>query len=449
MVSLDSIAARQDPRAARVAALVARADGGRWLQALRTAAWKRFEKLGFPSTRDEAWRHTDIGPLTRTAFAAAPAVTVGAAALDGLAIPAANGPRLTFVNGRYQPEWSELGPLPAGVRLGGLAAALGGDGAALAEPHLGRLADSETASFTALNTACFEDGAWVYVPRGAALPAPVQLLFLSVPAAGEAAAFETHPRVLVVAEEGSTVAIVEVHAGHGDYFANAVTEIAAGPGAIVSHTRVQRESERAVHLARVHARLLRDARFTSHAVSLGAALARCEVEVALAGEGAECALYGLYAAGGGQITDNRTDVEHAEPHCTSNQLYKGILAGRAHGVFNGKVLVAPNAQKTDAHQTNRNLLLSDAALADTNPQLEIYADDVRCTHGATIGRLDETALFYLQSRGIDAVAGREILTHAFARDAVAHAEPAALREALENWIAARLGAFATEEEGSA
>jgi Fe-S cluster assembly protein SufD len=449
MVSLGSIAAQHDPRAARVAALAARPEGAPWLGLLRRTAWEQFAALGFPSPRSEAWRSTDVSPIARTSFAAAGVATVREAELDGIAVPGLAGPRLVFVNGHWVPELSRLDGLPADMHIGGLAAALAGGAGAGLEAHLAQLADPAAASFTALNTACFEDGALIRVPRGAVVSEPIQLLFLGAPAGPGREPFEFHPRVLVVAEERAQASVVEIHAGRGTYLTNAVTEIALGTGAILAHTRVQRDAASAYHIARVSARLQRDARFTSHAVSLGAALARCEVEVQLAGEGAECALYGLYVAGGSQHADNRTDVEHASPHCTSNQLYKGVLGGHAHGVFNGKVLVAKDAQKTDAHQTNRNLLLSDTALADTKPQLEIYADDVRCTHGATIGQLDAMAVFYLQSRGIGAAAAREMLTHAFARDTLTHCEPAGLREALAAWVAAQVSAVSAPGRAAA
>lgn len=454
MVALESMAARHtNGRRAHAAALAAAERSAAWLQDRRRAAWERFEMLGFPTTRLEAWRTTDVAPLAATAFAPAPRAQATTAAVDAIAVAGLAGPRLVFVNGRWVPALSRLEGLPPGVRITTLANALNGGGSglpgALLETHLARVAGFETESFTALNTALFEDGALIHLSGGSFLGPPIQILFLAVTPPGAGSPFEIHPRVLVVAEAGASAEIVEIHAGDGTTFSNPVTEIVAAENGAIAYTRLQRDSQTAFHVGRVRVRLGRDARFTSRSLAFGAALARTEIEVELGGEGAECALYGLYAAGGRQHTDNRTRVEHARPHCTSTQLYKGVLAGESRGIFNGMVLVAKDAQKTDARQTNRNLLLSDGALADTKPQLEIYADDVRCTHGATIGRLDEAAVFYLRSRGIEAAAARDILTHAFAREVVEGASPPALRAALEEWTAARVAALAVPGEESA
>jgi Fe-S cluster assembly protein SufD len=422
---------------------------GSWLPARRRAAFERFEALGFPTLKHEAWRHTDVGPIARTVFGAAPAEVplpqpgdVATAALAGV-----RGPVLVVVNGRFVPELSQLAALPRGVRVESLAAALAA-GAPAVQQHLGQIATLEEYPFTALNTALLEDGAFVHLGRGVVLEEPIQLVFFAVPGAVEAPPFETHPRVLVVAEEGSQAVVAESWTGTGVYLSNAVTEIVVGPGAAVTHCKVQRESKTGFHVARVRAALERNARFESYALAFGAAIARTEVDVVFGAEGGECRLGGLYAVAGKQLSDNQTFVDHTQPHCTSNQLYKGILTGDARAVFNGRVVVRPQAQKTVAHQTNRNLLLSERALVDTKPQLEIYADDVQCTHGATIGRLQEEQVFYLLSRGIGRVEATDILMQAFARDVVSQARPEAVRAALEGWIGCRMAALGSVGGGA-
>jgi Fe-S cluster assembly protein SufD len=441
MTTTGSMDAVRDARAARLRDLERRAGGAPWLVALRRGAFERFTALGFPTLRDEAWRHTDVAALAATAYALPPVPSsLTARDVDAVALARVAGPRLVFVNGRYAAALSSLAGLPPGVEVRPLAEMLAAPG--LLEENLGQQVPSDDHAFTALNTALFEDGAWVRIAAGTVVEAPLQLLFLAAPAAaGDAVPFEMHPRVQVVAEAGSQVQIAETWSGSGAYFSNTVTEVVVGADAGVSHVKVQRESKQAQHMARLRAVLGRDARFESHFLALGAGLERNEVEVVFDGEGGDARLNGLYVADGVQHTDSQTFVDHAKPHCTSNQLYKGVLAGAARGVFNGRVVVRPQAQKTDAHQTNRNLLLSEAALVDTKPQLEIYADDVKCTHGATIGRLQEEALFYLQSRGLGPEEARDILTHAFAREVVSRVRPEGVREALEGWIGCRLAAL--------
>jgi Fe-S cluster assembly protein SufD len=369
-------------------------------------------------------------------FAPAPALQLERSVADASGVVGLTGPRLVFVNGRWAPELSSVADLPRGVVLQGLAAALAADPVAV-EHALARFTLPGDAPFAALNDALFEDGAYVFLPRGTVLGAPIQLVFV---ARGDAP-FETHPRIVVVAEAGSQATVLETWEGRGVAWTNAVTQVTVGDGAHVQHVRVQQESGDAFHTGRVFAVLDRAAQFTSHSLALGAALARTEIDVAFAAEGGECSLQGVYAVGDSQLSDNRTFVDHAQPHCTSQQLYKGVLAGAARGIFNGRILVRQDAQKTAAHQANRNLLLSETALVDTKPQLEIHADDVRCTHGATIGRLDAAAIFYLQSRGIGAREAEAILTEAFAREALAKVQPEPLRAALEARVAERLVAW--------
>jgi len=317
-----------------------------------------------------------------------------------------------------------------------LAAALAAGHPAV-EKHLGHVATIDEYPFTALNTALLEDGAFVHLARGVVAEDPIQLVFFSVPGAEDTSPFETHPRILVVAEEGSQAVVAESWAGSGAYFSNVVTEITVGPRAVLTHCKVQRESKTGFHVARVRAALGRDARFDSYALAFGAAIARTEVDVVFEAEGGECRLGGLYAVAGKQLSDNQTFVDHTQPHCTSNQLYKGVLTGESRAVFNGRVAVRPNAQKTVAHQTNRNLLLSERALVDTKPQLEILADDVKCAHGATVGQLDPEHVFYLRSRGLSEAAAENLLTYAFAAEIVDRIPVATLRVRLEKLVTQR------------
>jgi Fe-S cluster assembly protein SufD len=331
-----------------------------------------------------------------------------------LVLPELKGCQIVFVNGRLAPEISVPGLLPDGVFVGRLAEALEQD-AECVHAFLGRHATFEDHAFTALNTAQFKDGAFVYVPGGMSLQEPIHLVYVTVPQAEPAV---TLPRSLIVLQRGSSATIVESYAGleGGSYFTNAVTEIVQMDGSILEHIKLQREASGAFHVARTEVHQDRDSHLRSISISLGGLLVRNDLAAMLDGPGAGCSLDGLYLAGGRQHVDNHTRIDHARPHCTSQELYKGILAGRASAVFNGEVLVQKNAQKTDSQQTNKNLLLSHGALVDTKPQLEIHADDVKCTHGATIGQIDEQALFYLRSRGVDAESSRGILVYGFASE---------------------------------
>ncbi len=385
-----------------------------WLQPLRESAINCFGEIGFPDlARDEDWRFTDITPILDVPFR----LPTRSPDLRGLAA-IADGPlrscQLTFVNGRFVPELSSTLGLADGVRATSLATMLTSEPGLVAK-HLGRHAGFDRHPFVALNTAFFGDGAFIHVPRGVISTEPIHVLFISLPG-GEP--MVTHPRALVLADEGTQATIVQsyISPGRDVYFTNAVTEMVLGPHAVVDRYKLQRESNAAFHLASLHVHQARASNFQSHAISFGAAIARDEIHAILNGEGAECTLNGLYEATGDQVVDNQTTIDHATPHGTSRQLYKGVLNGRARGVFNGKIFVRPGAQKTDAVQENKNLLLSDDAVIDTKPQLEIFADDVKCKHGATIGQLDLNMLFYLRSRGIGEEAARRLLIHAFASE---------------------------------
>ena len=389
---------------------------------LRRRAFERFSTLGMPTTRLERWRFTNVAPIAGTAFTLAAPADRAAAKVDTPphVLTGVVAARLTFINGRYVAPASDLAGLPAGVEVGSLAEALAADAAGTrdaVEVHLASVAGIDDEPFTALNTALLHDGAVVHVQANTVVEEPIQLLFVtSLPEGGDPVM--THPRVLIVAGENSQVRLVESYGGGGEspYLTNAVTEVVAGPGAVVDHYKLVRESLAGYHIAAMHVRLARAANFSSHAVTLGGAIVRNDVQATLDGEGVECTLNGLYVANGRRLIDNHTTIRHAKPHCSSHELYKGILADQARAVFNGKIIVAIDAQKTDAKQTNKALLLSEDAQINTKPELEIFADDVKCTHGATVGQLDDDALFYLRTRGLGLEQARSVLIHAFASD---------------------------------
>jgi Fe-S cluster assembly protein SufD len=424
--------------AARVEAARGRSTEPAWLTSRRAAAAARLVAEGFPTTRDEEFRFTNIAPIASKAYPAAD-VPPGRASLDALrsqaTVPGLDAHELVFVNGRHSPELSNAGGLPAGVRLTNLASTLGAD-PALAEPLFGRVVKFEMQGFTALNTALAADGAILVVDDDVVVERPIHLVFLS----SAPAPFGAHVRNLVKIGRHAQVRIVESYLGETgqEYFTNTITEVDGGDGSQVEYCRVQRESTSAHHVSGTHLRLGRAAVFASESLSLGGAIVRNDVNAVLDAEGISCTLNGLYLVDGDRLVDNHTNIDHAKPHCESHELYKGILDDRGRGVFNGKIFVRQDAQKTDAKQTNQVLLLSDDATIDTKPQLEIFADDVKCTHGATIGQLDETQMFYLKSRGIGDAHARAILLHAFAADIVERIEVEALRTHLENLLLERL-----------
>ena len=423
-----------------LAAVEQRPQGGpRWLQDLRDRAASRFAALGFPTVRDEEWRFTNIAPIAAAEFRPTGADAVDATDEDlagYLYSDAAH--RLVVVNGRYVPGLSRVHGLPPGVRVGSLAAAVTGQ-ADVVQRYLGQLADFATKAFTALNTALAADGAYVYIPDGVVLDQPLHLLFVTT-ASASSGPIMTSARTLVVAGDRSQSRIVETYVGSrgSAYFTNAVTEMFVGESAVVDHYKVQQESVDAFHVASMHVHAARSANVSSHSFSLGGRLVRNDASALLDGEGAECTLNGLYLADGERLVDNHTTIDHAKAHCPSHEIYKGIIGGKARAVFNGKIIVRPDAQKTDAKQTNRALLLSDNASINTKPQLEIFADDVKCTHGAAIGQLDEDAIFYLRARGLTYFEARDMLIHAFAGDILDRVKVEPLRLALERELYAQL-----------
>ena len=407
-----------------------------WLAPLRRRAIEHFAERGFPTTRDEDWRYTNLATLAAVPFqpAAASPDGVPAAALERLALAGAEWPRLVFVDGRYSPKLSTARPLPGGGRAGSLAEAMITD-PEVVERHLGRHAAWDGNVFAALSTAFVQDGAFVCLPADARTEAPVELLFLATTPGVVA-----QPRTLIVAGPQSRLTVVERYVGLSDetYFTNAVTEVVAGPGAAVDHYVLQEQGVEAFHVATLHAALDRDSAFATCGATFGGRLARTTLTLELAGEGGRGAVNGLYVVGGRQHVDHHVTVDHAVPRCASRQLFKGVLDGTARAVFNGRILVRPGAQKTDATQTNKHLLLSDGVEVDSKPQLEIFANDVKCTHGAAEGQLAPEAIFYLKSRGIGEATARALLTYGFAREVLERVAVEPLQAYLDHLLMARL-----------
>ena len=407
-----------------------------WLVALRLKGEQRFAELGLPTSRDEEWRFTPISPIARASFGAAPDATVTLEALSPFMFGHAEWPRLVFVNGRYNAELSSV-PESDDVRVESLAHARSAQPAL--EKHLGRHVPVDATPFVAWNTGQITDGAFVHVPARADLAHPIHLLFVTAPGAGESAVY---PRNLVVVEREARASIIESYvtlAAGERYLSNVVTEVVVAENAWVEHTRIQRESEQAFHMGLTHVSQERDSHYRNFSFAMGGAIARHDLRSHLNAANVESLLYGLYFGRDEQLVDNHTAIFHDHPNCRSWEVYKGILDGHSHGVFNGKIFVTPEAQKTDAKQTNRTLLLSETAKIDTKPQLEIFADDVKCTHGATVGALNENMLFYLQSRCIPHAAARRFLTYAFAAEVVAEVALEPVRAELDRLVQERVG----------
>jgi Fe-S cluster assembly protein SufD len=407
-----------------------------WLHRLREDAFARFCEVGFPTTRDEDWRFTNVSAIARTIFR--PPGTAKLSAGDTAAWRVDDtAATLVFVNGRFDADLSQMDKLPNGVTVASLRERILSHPEEV-EKHLGRYADTQRDPFCALNTAFIGDGAYVHVARGVVPEAPVYLLYLST---REAAPTMTHPRNLIVAEDEAQVAVIEDYAsvgGESVVLSNAVTELVAGESTVAQHYLIEREHLKAFNVQTLRIQQGRSANVSSHSVLLGGGLVRNNVHPVLAGEGGECLINGLFLGTGTQHLDNFMHVEHAAPHCGSRQFYNGILDGQAHGVFHGRIVVHKAAQKTDAKQTNRNLLLSDDAQIDTKPQLEIYADDVKCTHGATIGQIEENALFYLRSRGLSELEARKLLLMAFAEECVDRMHSSVAREHIQRLVSEHL-----------
>jgi Fe-S cluster assembly protein SufD len=410
-----------------------------WLNQLRANAVDRVGALTVPTTRDEDWRFTDISPLTKLSFQPAQAAPpLAGATVEQWAIPEAAA-RLVFVDGIYAPQHSFN---HAGLTAENLASGVIRHGAAV-QTHLGRHAGFERNAFTALNTAFLHDGALIVVPRELALAAPVHLLFIAT-----RKHVASYPRCLVIAESGSALTLVEdfVAIQNEAYFTNAVTEMALAGNAEVNHVRVQRDSAEAFHFANCAVSLEHASRYHSVSVALGARISRHNLGVLLAAEGAECSIDGLALIGGQQLADTHTLIDHAMPQGVSRQLHKCIVDGAARAVFNGNIMVRAGAQRTDSSQSSRNLLLSGKARVDTKPQLEIFADDVKCAHGATVGQLDGDEVFYLKSRGLSDTAARNLLTYAFGAEVIERIPIASLRNLLEQTVMEQTAAPGAEHQ---
>jgi Fe-S cluster assembly protein SufD len=403
----------------------------RWLRELRQDAFARFCQTGFPTTHDENWRFTNVSSLARTRFELGTREPVACEDLEPFRLSGAVC-QLVFVNGHFERELSVLGRLPAGIKVASLAAEIDLNPEAVRE-HFARYLNMQRDPFCALNTAFAEDGAYVEIRKGSVLEQPVSLLFVSTSADKP---LMSHPRNLIVCGEESEATIVEDYVSFGESpaFSNTATELLAGESAVISHYMIVREHGRACKISTLRLEQGRSANVASHSLLLGGGLVRNNVHPVLAGEGGECLINGLFIGSGRQHLDNYMLVEHRSPHSSSRQFYNGILDDGSHGVFHGRIIVHKDAQKTDAKQTNRNLLLSDDARIDTKPQLEIYADDVKCTHGATIGQIEENALFYLRSRGIDELSARKLLLLAFASECLDRMAASAARDHVERLI---------------
>lgn len=445
-----------------------------FVRTLRRAAFARFWELGFPTLKDEDWRFTSLAPITNQTFGvphpsrreSALGASFSASDIEFVAAPGFTN-RVVFVNGRFAPELSAVPHASTGVIVMSLAEAIAASHP-LVEQHLAKHEDFRADAFTALNMAFAEDGAFVHVKRGAVVDQPIYILYISTGTTAQM----INPRNLIVAEAQSQAVVVEDYvsqrgvvappppvaapglvappppvAGPGSVtsmpvvFSNVITELVAGADSILSHYMIEREDANAINVSTLSIRQERGANVDSHSLLVGGALVRNNVHPVLAGEGADCLINGLFVGNGRQHLDNFMKVEHASPHCNSRQFYNGILDGQSRGVFHGRIIVHKDAQKTDAKQTNRNLLLSDDAQIDTKPQLEIYADDVKCTHGATIGQMDEEALFYMRSRGIEDAQARRLLLFAFAGECLDRMKPGPVREwlqgAVPSWLPGR------------
>lgn len=419
----------------------AAASGPKWLAPLRKAGLASFADQGFPTLHDEDWRFTNVAPVAKLNFQPAAPVAVNGAESQAIAdsvFAGVGGHRLVFVNGFFCAELSSVKPAAEGVRMESLVAALARD-AGLIEKHLGKYAQITNNAFAALNQAFFSDGAFIFVPPGVEVAEPVQLLYISsAKQSGEAIL----PRNLIIAGANSKLTVVEdyLSTGEAPYFTNAVTEILAGDNSRVEHVKLQDEAAGAFHIATIAGEFGRTSNVVVHSFALGASLSRNSIRAKLAGEGLECILNGLYLTRDEQLADHHMIVEHAQPHCASHEYFNGILDDKSKGVFHGRIYVHPVAQKTDAKQTNKNLLLSDNASADTKPQLEIYADDVKCTHGATVGQLNPESIFYLRSRGLDTDTARRMLIHAFAGEIIERIQCEPAREVIDKLIWDRLEA---------
>lgn len=416
------------------------ASGVSWFDRLRSSAFERFSELGFPSVKDEEWKYTNVAPIARMDFQSlqGESEATGDSQLADLGAFEARDSQLVFVNGKLRDDLSSVAALPETLVAIELSQAVVDDRYCdLVHRHLARSADYVASGFAALNTALISEGAFIYISKDVTTQAPLHLLFIS-----DGAAAATFPRVLVIAEANSSATLIENYVSTRDaqYFTNAVVEVVLKDGARLEHYKVQRESIAAFHVATTVADLGANSSYDATTITMGAELSRHDVGVTMDHEGAECWVDGLYLVTTGQHTDTHSVIDHRKPNCSSHQLYKGILDGKSRAVFNGKVFVRHDAQKTDAMQTNKNLLLSNEARVDTKPQLEILADDVKCAHGAAVGQLDEDELFYLETRGIHHELARNLLTYGFAEEVIGKIKIDSIRKQLDEAVLNRLNA---------
>ncbi len=411
-----------------------------WLFEIRKEAFASLLTHGFPHSRQEEWRHTNVSPIVQRNIQIAESKD-HAVVLDEIRdylVGNLDAYQLVFINGWYEPQFSSLAGLPEGVRVESIASILKSEPARL-EPYLARKGSYEDRPFAALNTAFIQDGVYIHIPNHTSLDRPIHFLYYSKTnpdPQGNPTLYSIYPRNVIVAGKSSQATIVESYAGDDgqEYLTNAVTEVSIAPNASVEHCKLQRESKQAFHITFTQVHLDRDSQYNHHAIKLGSGFVRNDVSAILDEQGIHCRLNGLSLENGKRHVDNHTWIRHAKPHCESHELYKGILDEQSTGVFKGQIFVAKDAQKTDAKQTNQTLLLSKEAEIHSMPQLEIYADDVKCTHGSTTGHLEEEAVFYLQTRGLNQQAARSLLTYAFASEIVNFIGVEAIREQLDRLL---------------
>jgi len=403
-----------------------------WMKEMRQEAMDAFTNVGFPTPRNEDWKYTRINPIEKRPFKLTqlhPQDQIDWQRHNTLELDCH---RLVFINGMFNPQASCKDSLPGGITVTSLDKAIYTD-PNVVRPHLSRYVDATTSGFSALNTALMGEGAFIHIPKGAQIDKPILVLFVTVAREQEICA---HPRILIVADEDSSTRVIEQYSGSNDivYFNNCVTEAYVGRGAKLEHYKIQNEGAKSFHVSTCEVAQARESQFTSHSISLGGQLVRNDINCVLNDEAAVSELNGLFMATGRQHVDNHTRIDHAKPAGISREYYKGILAGGGRGVFNGRVYVHPDAQKTDAEQYNNNLLLSRNAEIDTKPQLEIFADDVKCAHGATVGQLDDNMVFYLRARGIPESTARGLLTYGFASDVLQKMSVAPIRRAIQEQV---------------
>ena len=398
-----------------------------WLRLRREQSFAHFENIGLPTVKDEDWKYTNVAPIAKESFVPTPGETVRPVDLP---YAETRESTLGFVNGYFSEGHSSLQALSS-VRIVPFAGALTSpEFEPIIRQHYERKKDQD--GFTALNTA-FSEGVLIVIPAGTKIEAPIHLAFLTT---GEGTA--SFGRVLIVAEPNSTATVVESYSGDGKYLTNGVIDLLVNDGAHLQHYKIQRESADAFHIADTSADLGASANYDTTTINFGAAISRHGIDVRMDHEGAQCSVDGLYMVDGNQHADTHSLIDHRQPRCASHQLYKGILDGKSRAVFNGKVFVRHGAQQTDAKQTNKNLLLSPEARVDTKPQLEIFADDVKCAHGAAVGQLDHDELFYLESRGINSSLARNMLTYGFAEEVIEKIKIESIKRELDEAVLHRL-----------